>query len=110
LRKDVPHPMRALAPVLYLRQGTFVIVLLRQEKRLRSWGSFVEGRCVWQQEKSRLLTKEERVGVPKGTFVGQEFSRDVTPFPEWPTAGAAIPPPQRSDLLFGLPVHEFELV
>ncbi len=29
LRKDVPHPMRALAPVLYLRQGTFVIVLLR---------------------------------------------------------------------------------
>ena len=32
LRKDVPHPMRALAPVLYLRQGTFVIVLLRQEK------------------------------------------------------------------------------
>ena len=26
-----------------------------------------------------MLTKEERVGVPKGTFVGQEFSRDVLP-------------------------------
>jgi hypothetical protein len=25
-------------------------------------------------------------------------------------ARAAIPPPQRSDLLFGLPVHEVELV
>jgi hypothetical protein len=46
---------------------------------LRSWGSFIEGRCVWQQEKSRLVTKEERVGVPEGTFVGQDCSRDVLP-------------------------------
>jgi hypothetical protein len=30
---------------------------------LRSWGSFIEGRCVWQQEKFRLLTEEERFGA-----------------------------------------------
>ena len=35
---DLPHPMRALAPVLYLRQGTFVIVLLRQEKAVKIVG------------------------------------------------------------------------
>jgi hypothetical protein len=30
--------MRALAPVLYLRQGTFVIVLLRREKAVKIVG------------------------------------------------------------------------
>jgi hypothetical protein len=30
--------MRAFAPVLYLRQGTFVIVLLRQEKAVEIVG------------------------------------------------------------------------
>src|SRR6202035_5696843 len=59
------NPMRALAPVLYLRKGTFVIVLLRQEKAVEIVGIILEGRCGWQQEKSRLLTKEERFGAAR---------------------------------------------
>jgi hypothetical protein len=63
LRKDVPHPMRALAPVLYLRQGMFVIVLLRQEKAVEIGGGD-DKFCLEEKEvESKAPTKHARISL-----------------------------------------------